>query len=105
LPEFYFHRTDDGTFGKIPRFLVPDNEVSWSADFPLYKPAEFTAPFVPKAAWADPELGSAGFKPQWNTLDGKVKRVSHGGDYQIDKNSNRPLNSMDAGVQIMPLIR
>jgi len=92
--EFYFHRTDNGTFGKIPRFLVPDNKVSWTTDFASYKPAEFTAPFVLKAVWADPELGSAGFKPQWNSLDGKVNRVSHDGDYQVDKSSNRPLNSV-----------
>jgi len=91
--EFYHHRTDDGTFGKIPRASVPEEQVPWSVPMPSYTPTEFTAPFVLKAVWADPVLGTEGFNPVWNKLDGKVNRVSHDGEYKIDKD-NRPLNMM-----------
>jgi len=91
--EFYFHRTDDGTFGKIPRFQVPDEQVPWSVPLSSYTPVEFTAPFVLKAVWADSELGADGFTPLWNKLDGKVNRVSHDGEYKVDKD-NRPVNMM-----------
>jgi len=91
--EFYHHRTDDGTFGKIPRFQVTEEQVPWSVPLSSYTPVEFTAPFVLTAVWADPELGAAGFNPLWNKLDGKVNRVSHDGEYKVDKD-NRPVNMM-----------
>jgi len=91
--KFYQHRTDDGKFGQVARFPVPDEEVPWSVSLPSYKPTEFTAPFVLKAVWADPELGAAGFNPVWNSLDGKVNRVSHDGEYMVDS-GNRPVNKM-----------
>jgi ADP-ribose pyrophosphatase len=91
--KFYHYRTDDGSFGKVARLPVPDQDVPWAVPLPSYKPVEFTAPFVLTAAWADPELGTEGFQPVWNTLDGKVNRVSHDGEYTVDKN-NRPLNLM-----------
>jgi len=91
--KFYQHRNDDGSFGQIARFPVSDEQAPWSVLYPDYKPIEFTAPFVLKAAWADPELGSEGFRPLWNSLDGKVNRVSHDGEYMVGKNS-RPVNIM-----------
>jgi len=91
--EFYHHRTDDGTFGKIPRFQITEEQVPWSVPLSSYTPVEFTAPFVLTAVWADPELGAAGFTPLWNKLDGKVNRVSHDGEYKVDKD-NRPVNMM-----------
>jgi len=91
--DFYHHRTDDGSFGQIARFPVADDKVPWTVLLPSYNPVEFTAPFVLKAVWADPELGSDGFKPIWNSLDGKVNRVSHDGKYNVGTD-NRPVNMM-----------
>ena len=73
------------------RQLVSDEEVSWSIPVASYSPPEFTAPFVLTAAWADPDLGSEGFSPAWNCVDGKVNRESHGGPYLVS-GEGRPLN-------------
>lgn len=43
------------------------------------------------AVWADPSFQNKDFKPTWNSLDGKVNRQSHEGDYTIDQHG-RPLN-------------
>lgn len=56
-----------------------------------YCPTAFTAAFVLSAAWADPQLGADGFDPRWNSVDGKINRKSHEGDYGISKD-NEPLN-------------
>jgi len=77
--------------GKVERFKVNEDEVSWSNKLPGYKAVEFTAPFVLTAPWADPEIGFEGFHPEWNKLDGKVNRVSHNGEYDVNE-EGRPLN-------------
>ena len=38
-------------------------------------------------------MGSEGFNPTWNSLDGKVNRVSHSGEYIVVE-ENRPINIM-----------
>ncbi len=73
----------------IARQEVPANLVPWEEKFPSYSPPIFTAPFVLKAEWADPELGD--FQPMFNSLDGKVNRKSHEKTYQLSS-SKEPLN-------------
>ncbi|KAL6476718.1 hypothetical protein MHYP_G00152170 [Metynnis hypsauchen] len=71
------------------RFPVPDDNVSWAADWPEYSPVNYTAPSVlNKPVWADQEIGS--FSPQFNSLDGSVDRRSHEGEYTVQ--DGRPLN-------------
>ena len=42
---------------KVERFQVPENMVSWTIEFPDYKPIEFTAKKVlGKPVWADPDI-------------------------------------------------
>ena len=89
--EFYNYRTDGSSLGKIARFSVPEDKVSWSCSISSYSPPEFTAPFVLTAPWADPDIGAPGFAPAWNSLDGKVNRKSHTGVYSIST-LGRPLN-------------
>ena len=54
-------------------------------------PAALTAAFVLSAPWADPQLGADGFDPKWNSVDGKINRKSHEGDYPVS-DDNEPLN-------------
>lgn len=89
--EVYHYRTDGTSWGKIARQSVPEDQVPWTSSLSSYTPSEFTAPFVLTAPWADPELGSQGFAPVWNSLDGKVNRKSHTGVYSVSS-SGRPLN-------------
>ena len=65
--------------------------MDWSEPCPDYRPTEFTASFVLSAPWADPCLEAEDFRPVWNSVDGKVNRVSHEGEYQISQ-AGRPLN-------------
>ncbi|XP_034171459.1 ADP-ribose pyrophosphatase, mitochondrial [Osmia lignaria lignaria] len=74
----------------IKRFEVPENKVSWSVEYPEYKPVEYTAPSVKGKPWADPEISEPSFEPKWNTLDGNVNRKSFTGDYIIK--DGYPLN-------------
>ena len=40
--------------GGVKRFPVPDDKVSWSVDWPEYKPVDYTAPVVERMPiWAD----------------------------------------------------
>ena len=40
--------------GGVDRFPVPDDKVSWSVDWPDYRPVDYTAPVVEKMpVWAD----------------------------------------------------
>ncbi len=42
--------------GGIARFPVPDDKVSWTVEWPEYKPVEYTAKSVLEApSWADPD--------------------------------------------------
>jgi len=82
------YKSRDGQVA-VKRLPVPDEKVSWEVEWSDYNPEEFTAPEVLKAVWADPELGGD-FSPEWNTLDGKVNRASHEGEYLVS--NGRPLN-------------
>ena len=43
--------------GKVARTPVPDEKVSWSVEWPDYKPVDYTAPSVAKGpVWADPDF-------------------------------------------------
>ena len=81
---------DWGKDGKVARAAVNDDQVSWAAAWSGYSPAQFTAPFVLTAVWADPDIRAPGFEPKWNSLDGKVNRRSHEGEYRVE--NGRPLN-------------
>jgi len=76
---------------KVTRFQVPDEKVKWTAEWPDYQPIKFTAPFVLTAVWADLSFDNKDFKPTWNSLDGKIDRQSHEGNYSLDE-QGRPLN-------------
>jgi len=43
------------------------------------------------APWADPLIGTQGFQPKYNELDGNVERRSHEGLYRVFK-TKRVLN-------------
>ncbi|KAL3054036.1 hypothetical protein OYC64_006381 [Pagothenia borchgrevinki] len=74
---------------KINRFVVPDDKVGWSQNWPQYKPLSYTDPLVEKKpVWADPEIDS--FSPKFNTVDGAVDRTSFEGSYKMEK--QKPLN-------------
>jgi ADP-ribose pyrophosphatase len=62
---------------------VPDDKVSWSVDWPEYKPAEYTSYKLieERPSWADGENPLV--ITNWNALDGNIDRKSHIGDYQI----------------------
>jgi len=36
--------------GGVTRYPVPDDKVSWSVDWPEYKPVDYTAPVVEKGS-------------------------------------------------------
>lgn len=74
----------------IKRFIVPDDKVSWSTEFTEYAPVNYTSPHINGKVWADPDIGDPGFTPIFNSIDGKINRVSYMGRYEI-KNSY-PLN-------------
>lgn len=72
--------------GGVKRFHVPDDKVPWLVDWPEYQPVDYTAPSVLKGpVWADPDIRTTPpEKPlKFNSLDGKVDRQSHMGDYVI----------------------
>lgn len=66
----------------IQRQIVPDDKIFWSISYEDYNPPNYTDPHVNKQIWADPQI-SESFKPQWNSLDGNVNRVSFNGEYEI----------------------
>ncbi|XP_063076705.1 ADP-ribose pyrophosphatase, mitochondrial [Engraulis encrasicolus] len=71
------------------RLPVADALVSWQQAWNDYQPPTYTAPTVQaQPVWADPDIGS--FSPSFNSLDGKVDRHSHEGEYTVQ--DNRPLN-------------
>lgn len=67
----------------ISRFPVPEEFVYWSEDFPSYLPPVYTAPHINGQVWADPDITDSTFQPKWNSVDGKINRVSFNGDYQV----------------------
>ncbi|KOC67331.1 ADP-ribose pyrophosphatase, mitochondrial [Habropoda laboriosa] len=75
----------------VNRFDVPENKVSWNIEYAEYKPVEYTAPVLKGKPWADPEISEVSFKPNWNSIDGKVNRKSFTGNYVLNKDGY-PLN-------------
>ncbi|KAK6737888.1 hypothetical protein RB195_020159 [Necator americanus] len=75
----------------VYRFNVPDEKVPWAVEFPDYNPPDYTDPSTLSRKWADPEPTSGEFK--WNSMDGKINRVSFVCDYSLDT-SSRPINPM-----------
>ncbi|XP_075977667.1 ADP-ribose pyrophosphatase, mitochondrial [Anticarsia gemmatalis] len=67
----------------VERFPVPDDKVSWSTEFSEYKPVKYTSPHINGQPWADPDIENPSFKPHFNSVDGKVSRVSYMGNYKI----------------------
>ncbi|KOB64156.1 ADP-ribose pyrophosphatase, mitochondrial [Operophtera brumata] len=74
----------------VERFPVPDEKVGWSVEYKNYKPVNHSAPSLHGQPWADPEIGQKDFKPNWNSIDGDVSRVSYMGQYKIQ--NGYPLN-------------
>ncbi|CAF1206838.1 unnamed protein product [Didymodactylos carnosus] len=81
----------------VKRTRVSENKINWNVKWEAYKPIEYTDPSVlidkktnTKPVWADdPDPRSiTGF----NKIDGKVDRTSYMGKYQIESQTNRPLN-------------
>ncbi|KAM5152280.1 ADP-ribose pyrophosphatase, mitochondrial isoform 2-T2 [Mantella aurantiaca] len=76
---------------QMDRWPVPPGKVIWSADWPEYRPVEYTAPAVlARPVWADPPHSEEGFRPLYNALDGSVQRASLGGAYLVE--DGRPRN-------------
>lgn len=74
----------------IQRFAVPDEVVSWESSFESYNPPFFDSPILDGKPWADLKVDDPSFKPNFNSLDGNVNRMSHIGTYKIV--NNLPLN-------------
>ncbi len=73
----------NGTYlGGPARSTVPNDMVSWVTLFPEYAPVHYTAPVVEKRpVWAD--NAAEVDKIQFNTMDGKINRISHQGPYEL----------------------
>lgn len=72
------------------RTPVPDTNVAWKTPFPGYDPVLYTAPSVEKKpVWADNRADLSAVK--FNSMDGKINRISYEGTYTIDENGY-PLN-------------
>lgn len=78
-------------FSEIQRFPLPDDLVPWSSSSKNYQPIEYNSPVLRNKPWADPDVSTESFKPNWNALDGFVNRKSYEGEYVINEN-NRPQN-------------
>jgi len=75
------------------RFKVSDVFVPWMKMCPDYNPVEYDAPSVKAGpVWADDPAKLADGEIAFNTLDGKINRVSHVCEYLIDVISNMPMN-------------
>ena len=77
------YKAAGGVSKRIARKEVPAGFISWDIDFPEYDPITFTAGHIEGQPWADPDMKSQDFKPQWNKLDGQINRVSHEGPYRV----------------------
>ncbi|KAK7049779.1 NUDIX domain [Halocaridina rubra] len=78
---------------KVERFVVPDELVEWTEAYPEYAPMKFTSSqILARPVYADLEIGSPNFKPQWNALDGNISRCSHEGEYAIVKGYPRNMH-------------
>ncbi|EFO91432.1 hypothetical protein GCK72_006013 [Caenorhabditis remanei] len=77
---------------QIHRVNVPDDLVKWSREWVEYTPPVYTDQKVHGQAWSDPEINDARFKPAWNSIDGKINRVSYVCQYSFDTKTLCPLN-------------
>lgn len=68
----------------VRRFICPPTRYDWSVAFKDYRPRNYTAEYLLKAAWADPNLDLS--EIPFNNFDrkGGINRMSHSGDYKID---------------------
>ncbi|VVC33129.1 NUDIX hydrolase domain,NUDIX hydrolase domain-like [Cinara cedri] len=81
-----YPRTD----GKIIRFHVPDDKVNWNSSYSMYNPPTFTSTSVIGQPWADLDLSTLEFNPNWNSIDGNINRISLTGKYEVK--NGYPLN-------------
>ncbi|KYM94301.1 PREDICTED: ADP-ribose pyrophosphatase, mitochondrial [Cyphomyrmex costatus] len=84
-------RQDFYPSGNVKRFAVPDEKISWTVEYPEYKPVSYTATALKGKPWADPEINESTFKPKWNAVDDKVNRKSFMGNYVVNTDGY-PLN-------------
>lgn len=77
---------------QVRRIPVPDELVKWSREWTEYKPPVHTDSKVQGQVWADPEISDKTFQPAWNSVDGKINRVSFVCPYTFDSNTLCPLN-------------
>uniref|UniRef100_A0A0V0GA23 Putative transient receptor potential-related channel 7 n=1 Tax=Triatoma dimidiata TaxID=72491 RepID=A0A0V0GA23_TRIDM len=75
--------------GKVARFPVPDNKVSWDIKWLEYRPQYYTSRHLLGQTWADPELDDPNFHPLWNAMDGSIDRCSYHGPYNVINNFPR----------------
>ncbi|CAJ0959795.1 unnamed protein product, partial [Mesorhabditis belari] len=73
----------------VHRFVVPEDKIKWSTEYPEYNPPDYTASSAIGKPYSDDKL--EGIK--WNNIDGKVNRISHIVNYSFDS-KGRPLNPM-----------
>lgn len=71
------------TGGKIIRFHVPDDKVKWNSSYSTYNPTIYTSTSIIGQLWADPDLSALEFKPNWNSVDGNINRISLTGKYDV----------------------
>ena len=66
------------------RAPVPADKVPFSVAYPEYAPVDYTAPSVKAGPiWADKDITGTKHEMKFNTVDGKVNRVSHYGEYKV----------------------
>lgn len=78
------------TDGKIVRFHIPDDKVSWDSIYSTYNPTMYTSKSVDGQSWADLDISVPKFKPIWNSIDNNINRISFTGYYKIK--NGYPLN-------------
>lgn len=81
-----YPRTD----GKIIRFHVPDDKISWDSFYSTYNPIKYTSTSIIGQPWADLDMNVPEFKPIWNSMDFNINRISLIGNYKIS--NGYPLN-------------
>lgn len=64
----------------VPRATIPDGLIDWATSYPSYNPPYYEAAVLSGKPWADPKQSN---DLRFNSLDGKVDRRSHAGEYEI----------------------
>jgi ADP-ribose pyrophosphatase YjhB (NUDIX family) len=76
---------------QVTRGQVPKEKVRWTEDYPNYSPVYYEADVVKQQpVWADDPANLRSLK--FNSVDGKVNRVSFHGDYEVDASTGLPKN-------------